>query len=350
MNIRYTFKKLAIATSVALAVWLLWPSLESAPNIAKDVQIVPTKVNTVISKSKMIDKSDPKPMTVANIATQQSAALVARAYAAELSFPPYSQPLKNTDFDRLNPNHFNPQTVPVDDDGASLTAAFTKYRYTYPEEISASLEGLNIDSATLNIIDIENKKVIISSDFEKTDDHWQVQIEGQRDFPQQLQANVVSWVNGKKITIALALKYVDSIATLESFEPPNHQNADMVITANIDSREKGLYRLRANLFDANSEPIAYLTAKNKLSKGKEQLQLKVHKSILSGRLAPFYISTFTLELMSPAPGAPKKYGTSSINQFDIDDFPVSSLDDSQYEPSTKEKQRLNLLNKIADGT
>lgn len=144
-----------------------------------------------------------------------------------------------------------------------------------------------------------------------------------------------------------SLKYINPIATLESFEPAISDNADMVLQANLSTKAKGLYRIRANLFDANNQPIAHLVNKAKLKKGHDSLNLKAHKSVLQGRSAPFYLSTFSVELMSPAPGKPTKYGNSAISQFKINNFAVESLSDETYQPSTQEKQRLQLLQKMA---
>ena len=167
--------------------------------------------------------------------------------------------------------------------------------------------------------------------------------------PRQLQATIKASVNGKNITIALALKYVDSIATLEGFNSAFNQDADMVMPANLTTREQGLYRIRANLFDANNQPIAHLVSKEKLNKGSSHINLKAHQSVLQGKSAPFYLSTFSIELMSPAPGEPTKYGNSAIKKYEIKEFSVSSLSDTPYQPSEQEQQRLLLLQNMAEG-
>ena len=283
------------------------------------------------------------------ISSNDSATLVAKAYAAELSFPAYSQPLSDEDFDRLQPNHFNPQSMPVDDNGATISATLSKYRYTYPEPILATLSGENIDNAQLQLVDIASGKILMKRNFLQDENQWQAEFDGQRDLPMQLQATVKAQVNGKNVTIALALKYVDSVATLEGFDPAFNQDADMVLQANLTTREQGLYRVRANLFDANDQPIAHLVSKEKLNKGSSTIELKAHQSVLQGRQAPFYLATFSIERMSPAPGKPTKYGDSAINQYEIKDFAVSSLNDTPYQPSEQEQQRLRLLQNMAQG-
>jgi hypothetical protein len=285
----------------------------------------------------------------AKITSNDSATLVAKAYAAELNFPPYSQPLNSNDFDRLTPNHFNPQSVPIDNNGTAVTAELSKYRYTYPEPVLATITGENISNAELILVDIATGKSLLTGKFEQDENNWIAQLEGKRNFPTQLQATVKAQVNGKNINIALSLKYIDSIATLEGFEPAMHKDADMVLQANLNTRKQGLYRIRANLFDANNQPIAHLVSREKLSKGRTSIDLKAHSSVLRGKEAPFYLATFSIELMSPAPGTPTKYGDSAITQYEIKDFAVSSLSDVPYQPSEQEQQRLLLLQKMAQG-
>ena len=342
------FLKRIVAVSIIAAVWLFWPSMPSQNTVTHSpvtksmsnehvTHIMPVKQPEVINK---------KPT---KITSNDSAVLVAKAYAAELSFPPYSQPLTSNDLDRLEPNHFNPQSIPVDDNGTAITAELSKYRYTYPEPVLATLTGENIDHAELVLVDISTAKTLLTTNFALINDHWTAQLEGKRSFPTQLQATVRAKVNGKNVNIALSLKYVDSIATLDSIAPATSDDADMVLRASLTTREQGLYRVRANLFDANHQPIAHLVSKDRLKKGSDNIELKAHQSVLQGKQAPFYLSTFSIELMSPAPGKPTKYGDSAISQYEIKDFAISSLNDVPYQPSEQEHQRLLLLQKMAQG-
>ena len=342
-------KRIVTISIIVVSVWIFWPSMPQqqitvnkslikTPLLAEKKLIVNTaQVNNLLG------------ITSKKITSNDSATLVAKAYAAELSFPSYSQPLTNNDFDRLKPNHFNPQSIPVDDDGTQVTAKLSKYRYTYPEEVLATLTGENINNAELQLIDLNTGGVLLSSKFEQDESNWYAQLAGKQNLPRQLQATIKARVNGKDITIALALKYVDSVATLEGFNSVFNQEADMVMQANLTTRKKGLYRVRANLFDANNQPIAHLVSKEKLKKGSSHINLKAHQSVLHGKQAPFYLSTFSIELMSPAPGKPKKYGNSAIKKYEIKGFEVSSLSDIPYQPSQQEQQRLRLLQNMAEG-
>lgn len=349
MKNKPVLKRIVAMSIVVMTVWIFWPSIPEQPltvipSVVKTAKIKPTNTAPIHTKENTIIAA-----ISAQITSNDSATLVAKAYAAELNFPTYSQPLSNKDFDRLKPNHFNPQTIPVDDLGSTISAELSKYRYTYPEAVFATLSGENIDNAELVLVDITSGKSLLRRKFEQNDNNWTTQFDGERNFPSQLLATVKARVSGKNISIALALKYVDSVATLTGIEPAYSQDADMVLKANLTTREQGLYRIRANLFDANHQPIAHLVSKEKLSKGSSNIVLKAHQSVLQGKHAPFYLSTFSIELMSPAPGKPTKYGDSAIKQYEINDFAISSLSDTPYQASKQEQQRLQLLQNMAQG-
>ncbi|GAW97152.1 MULTISPECIES: hypothetical protein [Colwellia] len=342
-------KRMVVMSIVVVTVWLFWPSMPQQQIMVNDALMKRLPIEAINLPAAAVQKKTTLALTPEKITLSDSATLVAKVYAATLKFPIYSQPLTDKDFDRLQPNHFNPQSIPVDDAGSQVTAALSQYRYTYPEPVFATLTGVNIDNAELQLVDIATGKVLLTSKFEQDEDNWYAQFEGRRNLPRQLQVTITALINGKYITIALALKYVDSIATLEGFNAPFHQDADMVLSANLTTREQGLYRIRANLFDANNQPIAHLVAKEKLSKGSSHINLKVHQSVLKGKQAPFYLATFSIELMSPAAGKPTKYGNSAIKKYEIKDFAISSLSDIPYQPSAQEQQRLQLLQNMAAG-
>lgn len=351
MKNQKNLKRMLTISIVVVSVWLFWPSMpQQQQNITVNESLIKTPLIEVTKlPAEGVNKNTLLAVTAEKITSNASTALVAKVYAAELNFPAYSQPLTDNDFDRLQPNHFNPQSIPVDDEGTQVTAVLSKYRYTYPELVFATLTGEHIVNAELQLIDVSSGNLLLTSKFEQDENNWYAQLEGRRDLPRQLQATVKARINGKNITIALALKYVDSIATLEGFDSAFNQDADMVLPANLTTREKGLYRIRANLFDANNQPIAHLVSKEKLNKGSSHINLKAHQSVLQGKTAPFYLSTFSIELMSPAPGKPTKYGNSVIKKYEIKDFSVSSLSDTPYQPSEQEQQRLLLLQNMAEG-
>lgn len=350
MNQNIITKIVAVISIVLITSYLIWLSKDKVEPKSV-VQL--NKAEAIVTKHDVL-KTTPltavkKELSSAFLTVGSSAILISKVYAAELNYPPYSQPLNVADFDRLNPNYFNPQTMLIDGDGTKISASLSKYRYSYPEPIVASINGDNIESASIELIDPQTKKILLSQSFQGQEGLWQINIAGEQDFPEELQAKVVARVDGKTVPIVLALKYYDPVAVLESLYPARVDNSDMVIEAKIVTKKAGLYKVRANLFDADNQPIAQLVAKERLKVGDQKMSLKAHQSVLQGRKSPFYLTTFMVELMSPSPGVRKKFGESVIKKFVINDFALSSLDITPYEASTEEKQRLALLQQIAGG-
>jgi hypothetical protein len=351
MNKKLTYKIVAIV-SVVLIVGYLFLPIETESLTNGTVTVV-KKNNLLAEKQQVVTKRESKKelkkdSVVSFLKASASAVLIAQVYAAELSFPPYSQPLQEEDFDRLNPNFFNPQAMLIDTDGTKVSASLSKYRFSYPEPIEVNIDGDNIDSASIELIDPNTKKTLLSQHFQMQEGRWKMDIAGEKDFPAELQVKVIVSVGGKSVPIVLALKYVDPVAVIEALYPAKAEDSDMVIEAKIVTKKAGLYKIRANLFDADNQPIAHIVSKKKLKVGNQKMVLKTHQSVLQGRKAPFYLTTFMVELMSPSPGVRKKFGVSAVKKFEINDFSTSSLGTTPYEASSQEKQRLILLQQMAN--
>ena len=140
-----------IATLIAISTtWFFWPTTPAQQTPKKSVATATTKTKHQAIKPEAPRKNMVTPIVKpAKITSKASAILIAKAYKEVLNYPPYSQPLTNNDLDRLKPNHFNPQSIPVDDNGTTITAKLSKYRYTYPEPVLVTLNGENIAHAKL---------------------------------------------------------------------------------------------------------------------------------------------------------------------------------------------------------
>jgi len=139
-------KRVALLSVVIFTVWLFWPAMPEQPIKMAKITMSSAKEKTTTVPEKPTEKSASVNATPAEITSNVSAILVAKAYAAELNFPTYSQPLSSKDLDRLEPNYFNPQSIPVDDLGTTISAKLSKYRYVYPEPVFATLIGENISN------------------------------------------------------------------------------------------------------------------------------------------------------------------------------------------------------------
>lgn len=343
-------KKISLLFVLAALGFIAW--LVSQPEPTSDVQVsvppAPDEKAVPVEnvKTPRVEVRQKRELTTD---TQSAFSLIASVYAAELTTPPYSRPLNKEDFDKLNPNHFSANTVPVDDNGGQISASLEKYRFSYPEPVQIWLDGEGIHSAKVQLFAVGSKTRLAQSVMKYDNGRWQVTLSGQQDFPMQLQANVLASVGNKTIPIALQFKYTQPAASLIQLGKPEAKGADMQVPATLEVFQPGLYRLRANLFTQNNTPVAQLTAKQKLDKGQQQVWFKAHSSVLQGTQAPYVLKTFVIERMSPAPGVPKQFGDSKIQEHPIEDFDVQGLDLSEYQPTDRELQRLEFLNQMAGG-
>lgn len=288
------------------------------------------------------------PASEAEVAFKDNARFIATAYASELQYPVYSRPLSKNDFDRLEPNFFANEVVPINDDGEKLTLSLEKYRYTAPEPIVLTLMGRGITRASVAAQAVGGDDVLASSKFSESNGLWQATVLPNDNFPMSLELVINARVQGKTIPVVAHVKYVKPTATIIKVEQPTTRDSDMAFNVVLDVKTSGLYRVKANLFSQDGRPIAHLTGKDKLSSGRQSLVLNAHVSVLKGETAPFVLRTFQVELMSPRPEMPKQYGNRNLDELVIDDFAVESLVDKPYEPSEQEQQRLQFLQTIAN--
>ena len=94
MRKKAVLKRTIILSLVVFITWLFWPTMsEQKTPKTKQEQVK----KTVQPYSPKQNKSNPQTAAVSilpdKITSNDSATLVAKAYASELNFPPYSQPL-----------------------------------------------------------------------------------------------------------------------------------------------------------------------------------------------------------------------------------------------------------------
>src|SRR3989344_5149955 len=89
---------------MALAAFWFWPKAETAVVVADKSQpdaIAEPQQKAVVQTAAPVQMDQYQQEEL-----QQSFSLLSQAYAAELSYPPYSRPLSGADHQLLNPNHF----------------------------------------------------------------------------------------------------------------------------------------------------------------------------------------------------------------------------------------------------
>lgn len=274
----------------------------------------------------------------------QQFALLSKAYANDVAYPSYSMPLLSNAQNYLEPNHFSEVKIPVLDGSHTASLSLDKYRFDYPESITVTLNSeLAVDHIEYELLDPETRKSLTTQYTQELITEFLPQ----KEWPQEVRIKaVISFLDGKD-TLTTDIQFSNPVAYVTSIETPYSAGSDMVLPLNIEVKESGNYRIRANLFQADGKPIASLRNKGRLSQGDAVFELKAHSSVLKNDVAEFELRNITVEKMSDFPGEKTRYGTSRKTVFPISSFDISSLSDEPYQMSEQEKERLRFLNDIA---
>lgn len=347
-------KKLYFAvftTVIALIVLLFWPRKNN-----KDPVISETKTEQQLEQVAAVHNPDselPKKVNkkiepkIIPVALKSATAIVATQYEAAIQYPAYSQPLNESDHDRLNPNSFFPVSSPIGDGSQKVTLQLGQYYFIYPEPIELSVSGPNLQKVAIEVSGVELKKPLQSLNAKSEDGVFKASIKGSEALPRELQLKVLAQVDNKIVPVIAQVKYMQPSAELITFAVPYSDNDAMALPAKLEVYKSGVYRLRANLFNGNT-PLAHLVAKLRLEKGAQTLPLKAHWSVFNASQRQLNLRNFQVELMSPKPGVPNQFGRSQIESFDINDFQYDSLQQLPYQATQQEQQRLDYLTQLAN--
>ena len=153
--------------------------------------------------------------------------------------------------------------------------------------------------------------------------------------------------NGQQQVLKTGIEYYNPVATVTGVGEPYGIGSDMHIPVQIDVKQSGFYRLRANLYTDQRQPLALLTASEKLSKGEAEITLKAFKAVLRNNSGPYILGTFVLEKRPAVPGELTQYGDSEKAEYKLDYFALSQLTDEPWQPDAEELQRLQFLQQMA---
>jgi hypothetical protein len=310
-----------------------------------------TQVSATVSANTM------KPKTVSTVSEveiipesiSESFSLLATAYADELSQPSYSVPLTAEDTHLLNPNNYLPQPVMLE--GGSASIVLPKYRFSYPEAVTVKLlvDGMQVTNAKVSLHSEQGTggDALAKEEMQSEGGDWVAVLKAQEEWDGPLEVRLTFSAKGKQQTLSTGIEYSYPTATITDVGELSAEGSDMLIPVNIEVKKTGYYRLRANLYGPNGQPIALLTSSEKLSTGTASMDLKAYKGVLSNHSGPFTLSTFVLERRPAVPGELTRYGNSEKTSFDLGDFAVEQLSDEPWQPDEQERQRLEFLQKMA---
>lgn len=359
MNRRSGFLLVSTAVLVGwgLSLWFS-PASEQLISEASPVPVKPAEVENAKgaapTEAKVVNIKEQLPEEL-----QQSFALVAQSYAAEVATPAYSRTLTAADTQLLAPNQFFAQTMPAAG-GGSFTLEASQYRFSYPEAVRVSLlsSGIRLNDVRVELISEVDGTVLISQTVQNQntenknaakqgEGRYDAELAAEKNWDGELRVQFSFDYQGERQQLQTGIEYSQPVAIITGVGSPSGIGADLVIPVALKVDKSGFYRLRANLFSQNKQPLAQLTATEKLSSGSASIDLKVHKSVLAGRAGPYLLNTFVLEQMSASPAEPTRYGKSAAPEYEVEYLSLDSLTDDVVEISVEEQQRLELLQKLA---
>lgn len=286
------------------------------------------------------ENSDPELESVTSQLAQ-----ISDAYEAEIQYPPYSKPITASSKSYLEPNYFNVVDVPVLDGAHTASISLAKFRFFYPEPVVVSLNTkLAVSNINYEFYEPTSMQVLA---IEQTDNKTLV-IQTSEDWPQEIRIKAtIDFEQGSDILTTDFNFFVPS-ARLLSAGAPTSEAADMLIPVQMEVKQGGIYRVRANLYSQHGDVIAALNGKSKLAEGNDELVLKAHHSVLSGTDGLYLLKDWVIEKMSGFPGEKASYGISEQDTIPLAPFDLSTLSQEPYSPSAEEQQRLKFLRQAAN--
>ncbi|PMN87373.1 hypothetical protein [Enterovibrio norvegicus] len=325
------------------------PSMASPPSEPVFVAAVPKKtVEQRVEPPIAVSEEEMRVDMPQAITAQLSQ--IAHTFEEELHYPSYSQPIANASSPYLTPNAFSEVEMPILGGNHSASIVLAQYRFFFPEAVPFKVRSsLPVQSLRYEVIDIESKKVLATGE----SDSNQAQITGESDWPQQVRLKVTALFSNKgqssggEEVLTTDFGYQRPVAKVVGHQPAYADGTDWVIPVDIDATEKGVYRLRANLFKEDGSPVAVLTQKTRLGEGDGEIILKVHKSVLNSGKETYQLKNIQLERMSGRPGEEASYGISDLPVLDLGELNNDALSSDPYQPSEQERQKLEFLKQLA---
>ncbi len=338
----------AAVLSCLLLVWWLWPTTTGTAKVAGKAPATVSQDRQATASLASVQHPELIQLEPEQAPMQQQLQWLASAYAEEITIPSYSRPLTTADSQLLQPNRFIAQPVPLKD-GASASLFPSQYRFIYPEpiDITLQLQGISVQGATLRLLHEWSGEQLAEQAMQPTQDGFELQLPSRESWDGNVTAEVRLHGTTEPLLLRTGFEISAPVAQITGIDSSYGEGPDMVIPVQLRAELAGHYRLRANLLTAGRQPIAVLTARAALKAGSNTLHLRAHRSVLPDTDEPFWLTSFQLERLSPAPGQPTRYGDSAEPEFRLEPFSLHQLTKEPYQADEQEQQRLQLLQQLA---
>ncbi|RVU40803.1 hypothetical protein EOE67_04280 [Rheinheimera riviphila] len=268
-------------------------------------------------------------------------------FTAQLLSPPYSQAVTAENLAQTEPPAVAAITVPLDD-GIVWQLQLSQYRFSYPEPITATVrvQGEQLAVIRYQLRSLDQQLVSSGVLVAETDGLFRLELEGQTDFPAELELSVESEPGHGALA---KLSYNQPVAWLEQPLALEADDSDLVLPLQLQVQQAGLYRVQAVLGQQQTpaEPLAILQGEFVLESGSQHIRLRAHHSVLPDKRFVAELSRLQLELAPPMPGAATGYGRPLTAPVALGDFDPQSLNRTPYQPDAQAVQSAVLLQQLS---
>ncbi|OOF21854.1 hypothetical protein BZJ17_08035 [Salinivibrio sp. IB574] len=301
--------------------------------------VPPTQASTAINTQYRPEEPD-----IVQTSMTPTLSYIAADYAEQIQHPSYSIPIPSKQSPYLHWNRYVSTPMPILDGSVKAALKLNQYRYFYPENIQASLvTPASFNHATLSVIDVESNQELTRLDV--TDTQWS--IEPEADWPIELRLKAALSFDGGDDVLTADFRLYQPIAEVKGVKPVFGRGPDMVIPLVLDIDKGGIYRVRANLFTADDQPVAVLTTKTRLSEGEQSLELRAFRASMSGYGDEWQLKDVVIERMSGYPGERAQFGISPQDHYFLGIFDTGQLSDEPYQMTEQERMQLEFLQHAA---
>ncbi len=281
----------------------------------------------------------------------QQMSVLASHYEKSIRFPHYSIPINSGQTDLLQPLQVLPVVLNLGegvDSSASLSPE--QYIFMHGNAIKATLASSGpIKPTRVTMELVENNKKLESFSVEhidnkfmgvikKSDDDWPVDLHIKASF---------NFGEHGRLNILSPIKYSPDNGTIMATGEPYIDGANLSIPVELEIKQPGRYRLTANFFNQQKSPMAHLSAKQNLKKGKNSWVLQVHSEVLrsANNPGPYLIDTWTLTKLPERPGIRTSFGDSKISEVPIKGFDLKDYDTTPWS-DPQDQARLEFFKKL----
>ncbi|SIN90325.1 hypothetical protein [Salinivibrio sp. ES.052] len=310
----------------------------SPPHVSEDISSSP---EDALRKTQYQPTIEPD---VVQTSMAPTLSYIAADYAEQIQHPAYSIPIPSKQSPYLHWNRYISTPMFILDGSVKAALKLNQYRYFYPEAIKASLvTPASLKQATVSVIDVDTNRELMSLNV--TENQWL--IEPEADWPIELRLKAELNFDSGDDVLTADFRLYQPIAEMKGVKPVFGRGPDMVIPLVLDIDKSGIYRVRANLFTADDQPVAVLTSKTRLSEGVQTLELRAFRASMSGYGDEWQLKDVVIERMSGYPGERAQFGISPEDHYFLGIFDTGQLSDEPYQMSEQERMQLEFLQHAA---